>query len=410
VTDMLLLLDPANNQLLTQEELLKLSSDYDNKNIPLSVYGNLKELVIQVFRTLSQGRNINLVDFDLSASEKMVLQNEFAEDRKEPKFLTQNPEYEKWVFSDDADFTLYTSGTTGLPKKVTQPFSNLKRSIKISEKHKGDVWALAFNPTHMAGLQVLLQALANQNTIINVFGLEVAVIPHEINKHKVSHISATPTFYRLLPSDVSCPHVEKVTSGGEKLDASLLSKLKVQFPNAEIYNIYASTEAGSVMVAKGENFQVKTELSQLVAVFDDELHLHKSLLGKFGSDVYLRDGTWYPTSDLVQVLCEEPLTVKFLQRKNEMINVGGYKVNPQEVEEVIQQYPGVRMCKVYGKKNSILGNVLICDLVWDHDEGFEEAKLRNWLESHLQPFKIPRMYEIVEKLSLTATGKLQRKI
>jgi acyl-coenzyme A synthetase/AMP-(fatty) acid ligase len=262
----------------------------------------------------------------------------------------------------------------------------------------------------MAGIQVILQSLLNENALVNIFGLDPSLIPNVIHQHQISHISATPTFYRLLPSATCCPAVKKVTCGGEKLDSGLLNKLKKLFSNAQVLNIYASTEAGSVLVANGENFQVKPELTEFVAVFDNELHLHKSLLGDFGSDVVLRDNIWYPTSDMVELIHENPLTVRFSLRKNEMINVGGYKVNPQEVEECLLQYPGVQVCKVYGKKNSVLGNILLCDLVWKDESPFSEPQTRQWLESKLQPFKVPRIFQIVEKLNVTATGKLERKI
>jgi acyl-CoA synthetase (AMP-forming)/AMP-acid ligase II len=400
----IILHDLIAKQQLDADSLLRTATSYDEIGLSLAKYENLTELIIQIIRTIFHQSNLQLLDTDLSQNEKksLLIDSEIFE-------ASQNIPYSFDAFPDGSSFTLYTSGTTGLPKKVTQTFSNLKRTLKVSHKHRNDVWALAFNPTHMAGLQVILQALLNQNTLINVFGLEPNLIPKAINEYEVTHISATPTFYRLLPTNDCCNTVKKVSCGGEKLDSALLDKLKFLFPNAQVMNIYASTEAGSVLVSSGQNFQVKPEVAGFVAVFENELHLHKDILGSFGSEVQLREGLWYPTSDLVEIVCEDPLTIRFTHRKNEMINVGGYKVNPQEVEECILGYPGVKVCKVYGKKNSVLGNILLCDVVFTEKNDFSEPDLRQWLEKRLQSFKIPRIFQVVDNLNVTNTGKLERK-
>ena len=99
---------------------------------------------------------------------------------------------------------------------------------------------------------------------------------------------------------------------------------------------------------------------------------------------------------------------KFKSRKNELINVGGYKVNPQEVEEVINSIQGVRQSLVYGKANAILGNVLCAELQLDEGAQLTELDVRQQLQSRLQDFKIPRRIKFVEAFSLTRTGKLKR--
>lgn len=76
--------------------------------------------------------------------------------------------------------TLFTSGTTGLPKSVSHSFASITRQVKKSERHINDIWGFAFNPTHMAGLQVFFQALLNKNSIIRLFGLDTKEIIREI--------------------------------------------------------------------------------------------------------------------------------------------------------------------------------------------------------------------------------------
>jgi len=95
---------------------------------------------------------------------------------------------------------LFTSGTTGLPKKVCHSYQSLGRNVRISKWHQKDVWAFAYRMSHMAGVQVLLQALANRNPLIYVFESTPLDVVNTIRQYGCTHISATPTFYRnILP-------------------------------------------------------------------------------------------------------------------------------------------------------------------------------------------------------------------
>ncbi len=91
-----------------------------------------------------------------------------------------------------------------------------------------------------------------------------------------------------------------------------------------------------------------------------------------------------------------------------MINVGGYKVNPLEVEEYIRSIPKVLDAKVYSKKNSILGNIVCCDVIRENED-LTEAALRDFLQTKLQEYKIPRMIKFVDDIKITRTGKISRR-
>ena len=258
----------------------------------------------------------------------------------------------------------------------------------------------------MAGLQVFFQTLLNQNPMIRLFGLDKVSIIREIKLNGITNISATPTFYRLLlpPEDI-CPSVLRITSGGEKFDGHALSLLQGMFPNARITNVYASTEAGTLFAAKGNEFILKEAMKHLVKVENNELFLHKSLMGE-SSNLKI-ESDWYATGDLIAVTNLDPFTFCFVSRKNEMINVGGYKVNPIEVEETVRLCAGVLDVSVYAKKNSILGNIVCCEIVRE-SEDVTELSIREFLRNKLQEFKIPRFMKFVDKLQTTRTGKISR--
>lgn len=376
-----------------------------------SYYDIFKSIIL----SLLMGEEVILLDADFSTDEveKLVGDTALLQQSVDNPFYQGKRELTLELLFDALqhdniswNITLFTSGTTGLPKKISHTLGSIARFVKRSEKHASDVWGFCYNPTHMAGLQVFFQALFNQNPIIRLFGLDRDMILSQIGGYQITNLSATPTFYRLLlPVSQILASVQRLTSGGEKFDAKTIAQLQTMFPNAKITNVYASTEAGTLFASQGDLFTIKESITDSVKIVDQELYLHSSLMGQ--SSAITLQGDWYATGDLIEVITSEPLTFKFLSRKNEMINVGGYKVNPTEVEDVIRQYPDVVDVFVYGKKNSLLGNIICCEIVRSC-ELVKEPLLREFLRERLQEFKIPRMMKFVEQLQTTRTGKLSR--
>ena len=99
---------------------------------------------------------------------------------------------------------------------------------------------------------------------------------------------------------------------------------------------------------------------------------------------------------------------RFKSRKNELINIGGYKVNPLEVEDAIRNFSNIIDVHVYGKQNSILGNILCADIVKDQKSEIGESDIRLYLKEILQDYKIPRRIRFVNYLETTRTGKMKR--
>jgi len=306
--------------------------------------------------------------------------------------------------SEDWKITLFTSGTTGIPKKVSHNFKSITRFVKVSQRNEKSIWGFAYNPTHMAGIQVFFQALLNGNSIIRLFGLDTKDIYTEITNNGITHISATPTFYRLLlPCNETFPSVERITSGGEKFNEKTFKQLNQVFPNAKITNVYASTEAGTLFASQNDIFSVRPEYESLIHIENNELLIHSSLMGNTETNI----DEWYNTGDVIEIVSQKPLKFRFVNRKSEMINVGGYKVNPLEVEEAILTLTGINNVRVYSKSNSVLGNVICCEVVANSNQ-ITESSIRAFLQSKIQEFKIPRVIRFVEELSTTRTGKLKR--
>jgi len=395
------LIEDINNQ-KTLEKYIKKTDAYEIlKNIIVSLISGEKIILLDSDFTKEEMNNlgISLQEINQEIKLKKDKINSFEE------LLEQiNKKKEGW------EITLYTSGTTGRPKKVKHNLQSLTRGVKVSEKYKNNIWAFAYNPTHFAGLQVFFQAFYNKNPLIYVFDMDRKIIEETLNRFQVTHISATPTFYRSIIPYIKqqIPTVERLTMGGEKYDETLENILIKIFPNAEIRNVYASTEAGSIFSAKGDIFRISERLRDKIKINEDnELLIHKSLLGE--SETLKLDGEWYRTGDLVEKIDDDHF--KFISRKTEMINVGGYKVNPHEVENEIKKVEGVIDVLVKARNNRITGSILTAEV--EVMEGInkkeKEKEIIKVLEKNLQNWKIPRIITFVDNIELTRTGKKVRK-
>jgi acyl-coenzyme A synthetase/AMP-(fatty) acid ligase len=303
-----------------------------------------------------------------------------------------------------------TSGSGGRPSIVWHRMSSMLRGIIEGDRHCDDVWGLAYHPAHFAGLQVFFQAVVNRNSIVRLFGLDGKAIKEAIELNSVTHISATPTFLRLvcpLGSDVF-PKVRRVTIGGERLDTSLKTNLTRVFPNAKLRNVYASTEAGTVLLAEGETFKIPPEKSDMVRLVDSQLAIHQSLLAdsfreSLAKDDALVDG-FYLTGDFVEAIGSDG-GFRFLPRHDQLINVGGYKVNSADVEQALRQLPEIADTIVYGVGNSVMGSVVACDVVLRPSVSLTARDIRSRLRDNLSPYQLPVFVNIVPALQTTYSGK-----
>ena len=386
------------------------SINADDHYYPYYQTHNLFHYFVNLVKALSSGKDIVLLDADMNPSELRSLDGNIDLTKKVQAYTTpfsSLSDLMEKLRSSSSHLTIFTSGTTGQPKKVVHNLETLTRSVRVGDKYADNIWAYAYNPTHMAGLQVFFQAFENVNILVNVFNQSRNAVYSQIEKYGITHISATPTFYRLLlPFEKAFLSVQRITLGGEKSDCHLCEMLHQIFPKAKINNVYASTEAGSLFAAKGDCFQFPENMQGMFKVVDDELLIHRSLLGESANFQF--DGDYYHSGDLIDWVDKGKGLFRFRSRKNELINVGGYKVNPGEVEDAILKIEGVQQVLVHGKSNSVLGNILCADVQLEQGSCLSELDIRKSLLGQLQDFKIPRRIKFVETLSLTRTGKLKR--
>jgi len=387
------------------EDLL-IGLNFNSTYYPGSVFPLLFNFLSNLLQALVKNLDITLLDSDFSDSELKQLGISQLTSKKvafNSVKLKSKEDLIKRVESSKSIITIFTSGTTGLPKRVTHTINSLTRMVRMGDRHSNKTWALAYNPSHIAGVQVILQALLNGNTIVNIYNNSTQQSDLLLDKYQVTHISATPTFYRMLVSSGKVQiTVERCTLGGEKSDKIILNKIIEKFPKAKLNNIYASTEFGSILVSKNDAFSIPEEIKSLVKIKKNQLIIHSSLIA---DDEFISD-EWYSTGDIVEFIDKKNKLFRITGRISEIINIGGYNVNPIEVEESILSLNYIESVRVYGRDNSVMGKILCADI--KSDIQIQVPEIRKILASKLQPFKIPRIIKQVGDISLTRTGKTKR--
>lgn len=300
-----------------------------------------------------------------------------------------------------------TSGTTGAAKRIEHSIATLARAVQRSYQHESDVWGLAYLPTKFAGVQVFLQGICNRNSFVRLYDLNAADTAAAIHQHAVTHLSATPTFLRLLiGGKQTFPHVKRVTTGGEICSELLVEQIATAFPNARFRNVYASTESGSLFYSDGDHFILPPSLRPWVRIHKNELVLHQSLVADGMKDLLI--GSEYFTGDLVEIVAEEPLTLRIIGRGVEQINVGGMKVNPHDVEMKLLKMAGIKEARVYGQANSVCGQLVCAQIVAEPEVNLQLDRIRADLRVSLPAYAVPRIIEVLPSIDITSSGKKGR--
>ncbi len=320
-----------------------------------------------------------------------------------------------WTAPSGFSVTLESSGTTGTPKRITHDFTSLRGRVRAVEGI-GARWLLTYEPAAFAGLQVILTTAAAGATLVSVPGGGITELAAAARRHAVTHASGTPSFWRafLMAGGDAPPPLVSITLGGEAVDQPLLDRLRQVFPSARLRHIYASTEAGALFsVADGLAGFPAAWLEQGrdgvgLRVRDGVLEVRspRAMIGDGQSDGW-REGGWLNTGDLVELSCDR---VRFVGRLDGLVNVGGVKVSPEQVELRLLAVPGVADAAVVPVASPVTGFLLTAIVV--PEPGVGEAPLRAALRAatiDLPPAARPRVVTLADRIPLSAAGKKSRR-
>jgi acyl-coenzyme A synthetase/AMP-(fatty) acid ligase len=325
------------------------------------------------------------------------------------------------------EWVLLTSGTTGEPKMVVHTLASLTAPIASGQNEGPDVvWGTFYDIRRYGGLQIFLRGVLGRGSFVLSSSAES---PGDyllrLGAHGVTHISGTPSHWRrALMSPLAHQIAPRyVRLSGEIADQAILDHLRAFYPEARIAHAFASTEAGvafdvgdglagfpaSLIGQRGADVEMK--------VGDGSLQIRSArtaahYLGGVDETVADRDG-FVDTGDMVERRGDR---YYFVGRRGGIINVGGQKVHPEEVEAVINDHPKVRMSLVRARKNPITGALVVADVVLktEPDAANEEVaeikrEILQLCRTALSQHKVPTAINVVPALAVAATGKMVRR-
>jgi acyl-coenzyme A synthetase/AMP-(fatty) acid ligase len=323
------------------------------------------------------------------------------------------------------EWVLLTSGTTGLPKLVLHTLASLTGALTNAPAAQGKVvWSTFYDIRRYGGLQIFLRAVVTGASLVLSSPREsVADFLARATKNRVTHISGTPSHWRkaIMSPAAKVFKPVYVRLSGEIADQAILNQLKAVFPQARISHAFASTEAGVAFdIDDGLTGFPASVLEQTpgvrMKVVNDSLQICSDrtatcYLGNNSPILKDHDG-FVDTCDLVEL---RDGRYYFMGRRDGVINIGGQKVYPEEVEAVLNRYPDVQMSLVRTKKSPITGALVVADVVLK--EVPEAAKksaadiqndILEFCREYLPSFKVPAAIYVVPSLQVGEAGKLSR--
>jgi acyl-CoA synthetase (AMP-forming)/AMP-acid ligase II len=298
---------------------------------------------------------------------------------------------------------LFSSGSTGKPKGILHDFAQVCEKFRVVRQPVVAIPFLMID--HFGGINTILAITSSLGTVVTVHDRSVANICAAVEKYKVQLLPATPSFLTLLMTSgmhhqYDLSSLQRITYGTEVMPQSTLDRVKEAFPGVNLLQTYGlsevgvlrsqSREDGSLWVRiGGEGFSTK--------VVNGILWIKSAyaMVGYLNAPSDFDEEGYFNTQDQVEVDGEY---FRILGRVTDLINVGGQKVYPAEVESVILDMDNIRDVAVFGEKHALLGQIVVAKVVLEQEEALESVKKRIRQEclKHLTSFKVPAKVVLAE--------------
>mgnify|MGYP006291115551 CR=1 FL=1 len=341
----------------------------------------------------------------------------------------------------DEEYTaacLYTSGTTGEPKGAMLSHHNLifdtKKTIEHLKVDDSDRYICVLPMFHAFAETVCMlmpMFLGAEIVIIDRFLPEKVL--KTIQERNVTFFAGVPTMYSALlnvknKDDYDLSHLNLCISGGAAMPQQTMEDFENQF-NVKILEGNGPTEASPVAYVNPVDGERKsgsvglpipeTEV-KIVDDNDNELstgeigeivvkgeHIMKGYFKKPEQTEKTLKGGWLHTGDLGKM--DEDGYVYIVDRKKDMINVGGMNVYPREIEEQLYKHPKIKAAAVVATKDELRGEIPKAVIVLKEGETADEREIKKYCMKHFANYKIPKLVDFIDELPKNATGKIDKK-
>ncbi|MEO6841414.1 MAG: AMP-binding protein [Bradyrhizobium sp.] len=322
------------------------------------------------------------------------------------------------------EWLMLTSGTSGVPKIVGHSLEALTGAILADgPARNAAIWATFYDIRRYGGLQIFLRAIVGGGSMV-LSSPHEALVDHvaRLQARGVTNISGTPSHWRklLMSGSASKFFPRYVRLSGEIADQAVLDGLSAAFPAASVGHAYASTEAGvgfavndgregfpaAIVGVVRDGVEMKVEDGSLRIRSRRTAHAY---VGRNAAALTDRDG-FVDSGDIVELRGDR---YYFVGRRGGIINIGGLKVHPEEIEAVVNRQPEVRMSRAKSRRSPITGGIVVVDVILADDADVSRsdeirARILADCKASLAPHKVPAVIKFVPSLDITAAGKLAR--
>lgn len=318
---------------------------------------------------------------------------------KQIKHFSKHSHIEKLRQKGRAGLILFSTGTTGRPKAILHDLTLFMQRFETPRPTLKTINFLLFD--HIGGLNTLLHTLFNNGTIIAPKIRTVEGILEACREYEVEVLPTTPTFLRMMLISGLVPQcvpmcLRIITYGTERMDQSTLESLCKLLPWVDFRQTFGMSELGIVRVkskARDSLFMkiggegIKTRVKKDIL----EIQSQSRMIGYLNSDSPFDKEGWYKTNDLVEELDGY---FKIVGRVNEVINVGGLKFMPSEVERIALEFEGIELAKAQGVPNPITGEHVELTIQVSISSEFDKNKFKMFLDELLPAHMLPRRIKI----------------
>lgn len=370
-----------------------------------------KNIVIPLLSSFS--KNVITERLTIGNAEYVINLNDKELNYKEITTKTIHPNLRRIKNKDKAGFVIFSSGSTGKPKAMVHNLNAILDTFKNTKKYNNTILVFLLSD-HIGGLNTLFTALSSTSTLSLIESRNPNEICQLIHKNRVNILPTTPTFLNLLLiskvyKEYDFSSLKIITYGTESMSDSLLTRLKKEFPTVKFIQLFGTSETG-IIQTKNNSFDsnlLKINRSSY-KIIDSILYLKTKtqVHGYLNQDSSkFEDDGWFNTNDLVEET--EDGFIRILSRKDDIINVGGEKVFPSEVENDLLKLPFVIDCVVYGKDNPITGQNVVADIVLQgmYPEKQAKKEIRKLFFQDSLSFKTPTKINFIERVDYSERFK-----
>lgn len=315
-----------------------------------------------------------------------------------------------------AGLVLFSSGSTGKPKGILHDFWRVMEKFRVVRNPVVAIPFLALD--HFGGINTVLAIAASLGTVVTTDGRAISTICESIQQYKVDLLPTTPSFLTLLAAtDLSAKYdlssLRRITYGTETMPQATLDRIRTRFPAVELQQTYGLSEVGVLrsqsrpdgslwMRIGGAGFE--TQVRDSILWIRSEYRMVGYLNAPSGFDA---DG-WFNTQDKVEI---DGDYFHILGRITDLINVGGQKVYPAEVEDVILALPNITEVVVTGEPHALLGHIVVAKVSLAEPEPHDALRLRirKACLVKLSAFKVPAKVQLLEQDVYSARFKKIRR-